>query len=86
MRDPDRTVHATLSNGRQVVRYDRSGKWYAETPGKKDDRDRLSIADASHLAMLPGATAQLGLPGGQQFDAKVRQIDAARAAELEGGR
>jgi hypothetical protein len=31
----DRTVHADLSDGTQIVRYDRAGKWYAEMPARR---------------------------------------------------
>lgn len=69
MRDDDRTVHVHLLNGLEIVRYDRSGKWYEESPGQ---RKRIGISTAVATALTPGATVFLGKMGGRTFDAKVR--------------
>lgn len=67
----DRYVHATLADGREVVRYDVSGKWYLE---RRDGcRDHIKLAEAVSYALEAGATVRLELPGGGRFDAAVRR-------------
>lgn len=67
----DRTVHATLGP-REIVRYDRQGRWYDE-----HDHKRVRIAtvhEAADLALTledNGGEILTGQPGGKQFDAKV---------------
>lgn len=67
--ESDRRVHAVLSDGTEVVRYDRAGKWYLE---KGDVRQKVTL-DAAARASLADAEAQvrLGISGGKAFDAKV---------------
>lgn len=71
MSDHDRTVHASLGP-RELVRYDRQGRWYDETPER---RTRVaSVHDAAALAITledNGGEIYPGQPGGKQFDAKV---------------
>ena len=75
----DRTVHATLGDGWQVVRYDRAGKWYIEhrSPGRK--RRAVSVREAAGYvsdAMNKGeATLYLRRPGGKTFDRIVLGYD-----------
>lgn len=66
----DRTVHAVLVDGSEVVRYDRAGKWFSE----RDDLRpvKLTLASAVRLASQVGARAYLGRSGGRRFDAGVR--------------
>ena len=77
----DRTVHATFPSGDEIVRYDRAGKWYRESEGR---RWAVSLKEAVRLALLPGVTIHLGRPGGARFDAAVSRnarredIDAVR--------
>jgi len=66
----DRTIHAVTEDGREIVRYNRAGKWWAEAP--PDYRQRLSLREAARLATLRGSAVRLGLAGGSQFDAAVR--------------
>jgi hypothetical protein len=61
----DRTVHARLPDGTQVVRYSRAGKWYSE---KGDERRHLTFVEALQLARTLGAYVYLHQPGGNAFD------------------
>jgi hypothetical protein len=70
----DRRVHAVTSEGWEIVRYDRAGKWYAERP---DGRDRITFHMAVYHATRAGAKSQLGIPGGTRFDASVRAVGRA---------
>lgn len=73
----DRVVHARMSTEdgviREVVRYDRQGRWYVE--GSDGKRQRLGTVQEAARAALDfeqwGGTIFSGQPGGQQFDAKV---------------
>ena len=68
----DRTVHATLGDGWEVVRYDRAGKWYIEHPSPGRKRRAVSVSDAAKFtteAMNRGeAKLYLRRPGGRTFD------------------
>ena len=66
----DRTVHAVTRDGCEVVRYDRAGKWFIESPHA---RRALTLREAAIVATESGAEASLGLPGGSRFDALVRE-------------
>lgn len=71
---PDRTVHARLEDGREIVRYDRSGKWYIEQHGLPTRAPRhVQLAEAVRLAISPGSIVYLKLPGGSRFDAAVER-------------
>jgi hypothetical protein len=67
----DRHVHIRLPDGREVVRYNRAGKWYMERPG--GCRHHLKLADAASWAHHPGAEVFTGLPGGNAFDRMVQR-------------
>lgn len=74
----DRTVHATTYGGAQIVRYDRSGKWYIEWPDEVRGpgarrRKLVTIAEAVETAVEYAPGIVFGLPGGSAFDAKVRR-------------
>lgn len=69
--DSDRCVHAVLPDGREVVRYDRAGKWYIE--GAKNCQ-RVNLRTAVRTATAAGTTVHLGLPGGTTFDVGVRRL------------
>lgn len=62
----DRTVHAITDDGLEIVRYDRSGKWYWET---ETHRKHITISEAVRLATRRGSTHLVGLPGGSRFEA-----------------
>ena len=70
----DRRVHASHSEGEQIVRYDRAGKWYIEfVPPSPDAPARwpVKIAEAVHRAVQlveQGGEVHLGLHGGGMFD------------------
>lgn len=68
----DRTVHIELPDGREVVRYDRAGKWYIEGPNIT--RLQLDLFHAAAQAIRPGARVFTGRPGGRAFDAAVRRL------------
>lgn len=67
----DRTVHASLGP-REIVRYDKQGRWYDETPER---RTRIAtVHDAAALALMleeDGGKIYPRRPGGLSFDAKV---------------
>lgn len=68
----DRTIHAVTADGREIVRYDRSGKWYAEArDGRKHGRQHIDLAEAVRLAKAEGSRISLGYGGGRMFDAAV---------------
>lgn len=78
--DPNRRVHA-YNQDMDVVRYDRTSKWYLEPVGYPDlPRRKVTIDEAVQYAYLecvdrngrsrPGASVNLGLPGGNTFDRK----------------
>jgi hypothetical protein len=69
----DRTVHGLTIDRKEIVRYDRSGKWYVEGGGI---RWRLTVDGAAWLAAF--GTFKPGLPGGQLFDARVRKFRLGR--------
>lgn len=73
----DRRVHA--ENGQwQLVRYDRSSKWYMEPKprNRESRRGPLTIERAVQFALeiksVRGGRLHLGVIGGQRFDAMVR--------------
>lgn len=76
----DRTVHAVTASGSLVVRYEKAGTWSLET-GECSfhgriigvGRRRIPLRKAVALATAPGSKVYLGLPGGLQFDARVRR-------------
>jgi hypothetical protein len=73
-RRTDRVVHAE-DRDRQVVRYDRPGKWYVEARGGYVAARRLSlsaaVAEARDCAAC-GGQVYLDRPGGRRFDALYR--------------
>lgn len=64
----DRRVHARTEDGREIVRYERAGKWYWEN---SDHRKRITFGEAVRLARLSGSMVVYGVPGGKRFDAEV---------------
>jgi hypothetical protein len=74
---PDRRVHAVLDDHSLVVRYDRAGKWFYESPNGQ--RSKIDIRTAARLA-APVKKVNFNLPGGSTFDTLVRKI---RAGETE---
>lgn len=72
----DRTVHATYPF-REIVRYDRAGKWYLEPTHPGSKRLRMSVTQAAKLAVRrldSGGQVFFNRPGGQVFDKKVRDL------------
>jgi hypothetical protein len=66
----DRRLHAVLSDGRQVVRYERQGKWYVEAPPQPyGPRSRYSISEVIAIVKRDeAAEVFIGVPGGSAFD------------------
>lgn len=67
----DRTVHASYQD-MEIVRYDRSGKWYLEPTVPRLKRQQVSIGTAARSAQW-GIENAYGiwypnLPGGSSFD------------------
>lgn len=80
----DRTVHGITSNGWEIVRYDRAGKWYCEKFSDTDrDNERHLLTLEVAVMSLTGSNDQvfLGLPGGRTFDARVRRARFAAGHE-----
>jgi hypothetical protein len=66
----DRKVHARLSDGTEVARYDRAGKWYLE---RGVSRQKVTIDQAiSAVNNDPDADHFSGIEGGSTFDRGVR--------------
>ncbi len=65
----NRTVHA---EGRfaEVVRYDRSGKWYIE-PKDGSQRRHVGVGEAAEWASVAATSLHLGRPGGLVFARRV---------------
>lgn len=87
MTNDDRTVHCTIVAGTggpriEIVRYDRSGKWWRE---EGPQRRPLTLDAAVKYAEIdrPAVIWHEGLPGGRSFDAAVRKARAARAEGSE---
>lgn len=70
-----RVVHASNATI-EVVRYDRSGKWYVENV-RGTKREPVKLAEAVAIAVKIKKTGKgrvyFGLMGGQRFDAAVRR-------------
>lgn len=71
----DRTVHAGY-DGMEIVRYDRSGKWYLEPTNKRLRRQHVKVAAAARNAAWGRENAngwtKFGLAGGATFDRLAR--------------
>lgn len=71
----DRTVHAKLPDGTEIVRYDRAGKWFTEAPpGSMISCSQISVSEAARLVVEGEGFAHIGRPGGKIFDAKVLKL------------
>lgn len=73
----DRRIHAWLpATGDEIVRYDRAGKWYLETP--HGTRLRMNLLAAALRAFrwreFLGGKVYSGLPGGAAFDRAVDRM------------
>jgi hypothetical protein len=68
----ERVAHGQTTDGGEIVRYDRAGKWYVEYPASTyKPRRLLTLASAVEAAVQ--GVVYLGRYGGTQFDAKVRK-------------
>ena len=71
-----RTVHAE-SDEAQIVRYNRSGKWYIEPKSPGTPRRHVSVKAAASAAAGRGYRVNLGMVGGQRFDTEIRRLKGA---------
>lgn len=79
----DRTVHAVCEDGREIVRYERAGKWYIEP--KEGPRRPVTCAEAASVAAEAwrgDGAVWLGRPGGGAFDRIVRAQSAVDKSHL----
>lgn len=72
----DRRIHAETDQ-MEIVRYDRSGKWYLEPKGNLSPRQQVTVKDAAKYAIQmcrgDSSTIYLGLRGGRVFDRLVQR-------------
>jgi hypothetical protein len=72
----DRTVHARYTD-MEIVRYDRSGKWYLEPTIAGLPRQHVTVQEAVKAALWGVENADgdvyVRLPGGGAFDRRVRE-------------
>jgi len=71
----DRTVHA-ICDDVELVRYDRAGKWYLETPqGRSGPLTVMEAATIAHkwIEAKIGRVVY-GMPGGNTFERRVRGL------------
>lgn len=69
----DRNVHASSPEG-ELVRYEREGRWYFESPSAKRKRLRTvheAVAKALEIEGS-GGVIRLNQPGGGRFDSMVK--------------
>ena len=71
----DRTVHA-LGKGREVVRYNRAGKWYVENQDGSRRAVTLdqAVSEAADISSANGGIIRYGRAGGSAFDARMRRF------------
>ena len=69
--DPNRRVHAS-SDQMEVVRYNRTSKWYLEPTNRDLPRQKVTIDEAVRYAAGFCDTVNLNLSGGTTFDRKYR--------------
>lgn len=81
--DDNRRVHAVMSDGSELVRYDKAGKWYQEWPhliSKTGVRKRIAMTLGEVVnEAIDAAQVFYEKPGGASFDRRVR---AARGEDL----
>lgn len=89
--NPDRRVHAKVpipveagpefgGEFAEIVRYERAGKWYYESPVL---RRQLALDEAVQF-VEEESQVQFGVPGGSAFDRRVREkFGAADTGETE---
>ena len=75
VRRADRQVHARSASGTVVlVRYDKQGRWYLESPNGGVRVRVATVHEAAQKAVAmenEGGKVFEGIPGGKQFDSKV---------------
>jgi hypothetical protein len=74
----ERVVHATSPNGAELVRYDKAGKWYVESPlGSLIPARHVSIREAALVAVTweeLGGTVPVQQYGGSRLHTEIRKI------------
>ncbi len=81
----DRTVHAVCADGREIVRYNRAGKWWIEHASGRVPLRLQSAAEIAAVATTLGGEVRFGLPGGTAFDKRVRDYLTDRSTRPAGG-
>lgn len=86
MSDADRTVHATLPDGGQLVRYDRASRWHLEFPDGSTTpthkRRLLTLDEAVALALdAPSVDMGPSRSGAVQFASRLRRAKLRREKE-----
>ena len=69
-----RTVHAILSDGSQIVRYDRAKRWFHETADGRRIKRFRRVSDAARLVFEDRGTLFLGQPDGSYLDKYTRAL------------
>ena len=73
----DRTVHARYET-KEIVRYDRAGKWFLESTAPMVSCRPLTVREAAWLAVEGTRESSgvliLGLSGGRAFDRLARDL------------
>ena len=78
----DRTVHAETGYA-EVVRYDRAGRWVIEDKSPQQWRTPMKLDEVIEwITDQPEGEVKVhfGLPGGRQFDSRLRYLDEFREA------
>lgn len=75
--ESDRTVHAVCADGREIVRYNRAGKWWIEHTSGRVPLRLQSAAEIAAVTTRFGGEVRFGLPGGMAFDKRVRDYLAS---------
>lgn len=81
LRDDDRTVHAKTKDGTEIVRYEQTGKWYAEAPD--GSRHHIGVNEAARLSR--DGFVYFNRPGGRTFERRVRALRVTETQEARHG-
>lgn len=79
----DRTVHAVMSDGSQLVRYDKAGKWYQEWLGPHPRRLAMTLGEVVTEA-VEAVLVFYDQPGGGSFDKRLKAALAEVTVEPNG--
>lgn len=77
----ERVEHARSVDGRELVRYDKVGKWYVEWPGHMYPMEHVKIGRAADIAvewLKNGGTIYPKQYGGTRFVSELRKRGVVR--------